>query len=110
MLQGQLLQNDFLDNGVRALQALVDGVLGDVLLFAVLFFTRRSWRRRAPAGRRKDNPAYLDSLMPWSESVPTEIRLRPEAAAEAAPPVKRCGEGVRSDREKGAMLEAWTRA
>ena len=39
MLQGQLLQNDFLDNGVRALQALVDGVLGDVLLFAVLFGT-----------------------------------------------------------------------
>ena len=109
MLQGQLLQNDFLDNGVRALQALVDGVLGDVPS-SLCCLVRRSWRRRAPAGRRKDNPAYLDSLMPWSGSVPTEIRLRPEAAAEAAPPVKRCGEGVRSDREKGAMLEAWTRA
>ena len=31
-----------------------------------------------------DGPAYLDSLMPWSESVPAEIRLRPKAAEEAA--------------------------
>lgn len=29
-------------------------------------------------------PAYLDSLMPWSKSVPADIRLRPEAAEEAA--------------------------
>ena len=28
-------------------------------------------------------PAYLDSLMPWSESVPADIRLNPEAAKEA---------------------------
>lgn len=28
--------------------------------------------------------AYPDSLMPWSESVPTEIRLKPKAAEEAA--------------------------
>ena len=30
------------------------------------------------------DPAYLDSLMPWSESVPAGIRLGTEAAAEAA--------------------------
>ena len=30
------------------------------------------------------DPAYLDSLMPWSGSVPEGIRLKPEAAAEAA--------------------------
>lgn len=30
------------------------------------------------------DPAYLDFLMPWSESVPAEIRLKPEAAEEAA--------------------------
>ena len=30
------------------------------------------------------DPAYLDSLMPWSESVPAEIRLKPKAAEEAA--------------------------
>ena len=30
------------------------------------------------------DPAYLDSLMPWSDSVPAEIRLKPEAAEEAA--------------------------
>ena len=30
------------------------------------------------------DPAYLDSLMPWSESVPADIRLKPEAAKEAA--------------------------
>lgn len=30
------------------------------------------------------DPAYLDSLMPWSDSVPDEIRLKPAAAAEAA--------------------------
>ena len=37
-----------------------------------------------PNAADPDDPAYLDSLMPWSESVPTEIRLGPEAAAEAA--------------------------
>lgn len=30
------------------------------------------------------DPAYLDSLMPWSQSVPAEIRLKPKAAEEAA--------------------------
>ena len=30
------------------------------------------------------DPAYLDSLMPWPESVPAEIRLHPKAAEEAA--------------------------
>lgn len=30
------------------------------------------------------DPAYLDSLMPWSDSVPEEIRLTPAAAAKAA--------------------------
>ena len=30
------------------------------------------------------DPAYLDSLMPWPESVPAEIRLKPKAAEEAA--------------------------
>ena len=31
-----------------------------------------------------DDPAYLDSLMPWSDSVPEGIRLKPAAAAAAA--------------------------
>mgnify|MGYP004474610255 CR=1 FL=1 len=30
------------------------------------------------------DPAYLDSLMPWSQSVPAEIRLKPNAAEGAA--------------------------
>lgn len=30
------------------------------------------------------DPAYLNSLMPWSESMPAEIRLKPKAAEEAA--------------------------
>ena len=30
------------------------------------------------------DPSYLDSLMPWSGSVPAGTRLNPEAAAEAA--------------------------
>ena len=30
------------------------------------------------------DPAYLDSLMPWSQFVPAEIRLKPKAAEEAA--------------------------
>ena len=31
-----------------------------------------------------DDPAYLDSLMPWSESLPAGIRLKPKGAGEAA--------------------------
>lgn len=30
------------------------------------------------------DPAYLDSLMPWSESVPAEIRLKSKATEGAA--------------------------
>lgn len=30
------------------------------------------------------DPAYLDSLMTWSESVPTGTRLKPEAAKKTA--------------------------
>ena len=37
-----------------------------------------------PNAKDPSDPAYLDSLMPWSESVPAEIRLKPEAAKEAA--------------------------
>ena len=37
-----------------------------------------------PNAENPDDPAYLDSLMPWSESVPAEIRLKPKAAEEAA--------------------------
>ena len=37
-----------------------------------------------PNAADPDDPAYLDSLMPWSESLPAEIRLRQEAAEEAA--------------------------
>lgn len=37
-----------------------------------------------PKAENPDDPAYLDSLMPWSESVPAEIRLKPKAAEEAA--------------------------
>ena len=37
-----------------------------------------------PNAKDPGGPAYLDSLMPWSESVPADIRLRPEAAEEAA--------------------------
>ena len=37
-----------------------------------------------PNAENPDDPAYLDSLMPWSESVPAEIRLKPRAAEEAA--------------------------
>ena len=31
-----------------------------------------------------DDPASLDSLMPWSESLPAGIRLKPKGAEEAA--------------------------
>lgn len=37
-----------------------------------------------PNAADPDDPAYLDSLMPWSESVPAGIRLAPDAAAKAA--------------------------
>ena len=37
-----------------------------------------------PNAEDPDDPTYLDSLMPWSESVPAEIRLKPKAAEEAA--------------------------
>ena len=37
-----------------------------------------------PNAADPDDPAYLDSLMPWSDSVPEEIKLKPAAAAEAA--------------------------
>ena len=37
-----------------------------------------------PNSEDPGDPAYLDSLMPWSESVPAEIRLKPRAAEEAA--------------------------
>lgn len=37
-----------------------------------------------PNAEDPGDPAYLNSLMPWSESVPAGIRLKPEAAEEAA--------------------------
>ena len=37
-----------------------------------------------PNAKNPGDPAYLDSLMPWSGSTPADIRLRPEAAEEAA--------------------------
>ena len=37
-----------------------------------------------PNAADPDDPAYLDSLMPWSDSVPEEIKLTPVSAAEAA--------------------------
>ena len=37
-----------------------------------------------PNAENPDDPAYLDSLMPWSQSAPAEIRLKPKAAEEAA--------------------------
>lgn len=37
-----------------------------------------------PSAADPGDPAYLDSLMPWSDSVPEGIRLTPAAAAEAA--------------------------
>ena len=37
-----------------------------------------------PNAEDPGDPAYLESLMPWSDSVPAEIRLKPETAAEAA--------------------------
>lgn len=37
-----------------------------------------------PYAENPDDPAYLDSLMPWSESMPGEIRLKSKAAEEVA--------------------------
>ena len=37
-----------------------------------------------PNAKDPGGPAYLDSLMPRSGSVPAEIRLKPKAAEEAA--------------------------
>lgn len=37
-----------------------------------------------PNAADQGDPAYLNSLMPWSESMPAEIRLKPKAAEEAA--------------------------
>ena len=37
-----------------------------------------------PDAANPGGPACLDSLMPWSESVPAEIRLKLKAAEEAA--------------------------
>ena len=39
---------------------------------------------KMPNAENPDDPAYLDSLMLWSESGPAEIRLKPKAAEEAA--------------------------
>ena len=38
---------------------------------------------KRPNAKSPGSPAYLDSLMPWSGSVPAEIRLKPKAAEEA---------------------------
>ncbi len=37
---------------------------------------------KMPNAKNSGDPAYLDSLIPWSESVPAEIRLRLKAAEE----------------------------
>ena len=37
-----------------------------------------------PNAEDPGDPAYLDSLMPWSESAPAEVRLKPKAADETA--------------------------
>ena len=39
---------------------------------------------KMPNAKSPGSPACLDSLMPWSGSVPAEIRLKLEAAEEAA--------------------------
>ena len=48
----------------------------------------RTWRgmpiEEMPSAEKPSDPAYLDSLMPWSESVPTGTRLKPKASEEAA--------------------------
>ena len=40
--------------------------------------------REIPNAADPGGAAYLDSLMPWSQSVPEEIRLKPKASEEAA--------------------------
>ena len=41
----------------------------------------------APDPGDPDDPVFLDSLMPWSESVLAEMRLRPKAARMADDPI-----------------------
>ena len=40
--------------------------------------------RKTIDGTPRGGPACLDSLKPWPESVPAEIRLKPNATEEAA--------------------------
>ena len=58
-----------------------------------------------PNAKDPGGPAYLDSLMPWSESVPADIRLRSEAAEKAArmtddPIIDIAPSAFRDDKEK----------
>lgn len=58
-----------------------------------------------PNAENPDDPAYLDSLVPWSESIPAEIRLRQEAARNAAkmadgPTIIDIGPSAFTDEEK----------
>ena len=53
-----------------------------------------------PNEKNPDDPAYLDSLMPWSESVPAEIRLKPKAAKMADDPIADIGPSALRDDEK----------
>lgn len=57
-----------------------------------------------PNAENPDDPAYLDSLMPWSESVPAETRLRPEAVKSVAKmaddPIINIDSSAFSDEEK----------
>ena len=39
---------------------------------------------KMPNAKNPGDPAYLDSLMPWSECVSVDIRLKPKAAEDAA--------------------------
>lgn len=39
---------------------------------------------KMPNAKNPGDPAYLDSLMPWSECVSVNIRLKPKAAEDAA--------------------------
>lgn len=45
---------------------------------------QKSRAGRIAGPKKRPHPPPLDSLMPWSDSVPIEVRLRPEAANEAA--------------------------
>ena len=53
-----------------------------------------------PNAENPDDPAYLDSLMSWSESVPAEIRLKPKAAKMADDPIADIGPSALRDDEK----------